>query len=75
MDNRTTQKGLSASVENFASLPDTALLDIGDLQALTSKSRPTIYRWIDAGIVPKPRKFGPTRNFWTAGELRSALGL
>ena len=41
--------------------------------AAASVSRPTIYRWIEQGILPKPHKLGATRNFWTVGEIRDAL--
>lgn len=67
--------GIPDSAKNFDMLPDTARVNIAVIQAITSKSRATIYRWIDQGIIPRPRKFGPTQNFWTAGDIRRALGM
>ena len=64
-----------ASVKNLHDLPDYANLDLSCLKALTGKSRPTIYRWIKKGILPKPHTLGATRNFWTVGEVRAALGI
>lgn len=67
---RTT---LPPSVEHFDRLPDSAHIDLPALRALTGKSRATLYRWIERGILPPPRKLGLTRNFWTAGDVRRAL--
>lgn len=66
---------LPASAENLDRLSDSALIDFPALRAITGKSRPTIYRWITRGILPKPRQLGTARNFWTAGEVRRALNV
>ncbi len=63
------------SVANFDNPPNSAQIDLPCLKAITSKSRATIYRWIDQGILPKPRKIGTSRNLWTVGEIRQALSL
>lgn len=69
-----TRNTLPSTVENFDRLPDSACLDIAALKAITGKSRATLYRWIDKGILPKPRKLGLTsNNVWAAGEIRRAL--
>lgn len=64
---------LPQSVEHFDNLPASAQVDLKTLKGITGKSRPTIYRWIEQGILPKPHKLGATRNFWTVGEIRDAL--
>ncbi|NMG56114.1 helix-turn-helix transcriptional regulator [Aromatoleum aromaticum] len=64
---------LPTVVAHFDDLPDIALVDLEALKLLTGKSRATIYRWIDRGILPKPRKLGPTHNAWTVGEIRRLL--
>ncbi len=69
------QAELPASAQCFDSLPNSAQIDLPCLKAITSKSRATIYRWIDQGILPKPRKIGTSRNLWTVGEIRQALSL
>ena len=65
----------AAAVRNFDRSPDSALNDLSVVQALTCKSRATLYRWIAKGDFPEPRKIGASRNFWTSGEIRKALGI
>ena len=68
------KKPLPTSVTHFDQLADSTIVGITTLKAVTGRSRATIYRWIDAGILPKPRKLGrATQNFWTVGEIRQAL--
>ena len=60
-------------VEQFDTLPDSAKVDMTVIRTLVGgKGRSTVYRWIDKGILPKPRKISG-RNYLTAGELRAAL--
>lgn len=69
-----TRSTLPSTVEHFDRLPDSACIDIAALKAITGKSRATLYRWIDKGILPKPRKLGLTsNNVWAAGDIRRAL--
>jgi predicted DNA-binding transcriptional regulator AlpA len=63
------------SIANFDSLPNSAQVDLSCLKALTSKSRATIYRWIDLGFLPKPKKIGTSRNLWSVGDIRRALSI
>lgn len=74
-NNQHRQTELPVSVQCFDSLADSAHRDLGSLKAITGKSRATIYRWVDQGILPAPKKLGATRNFWTAGVIRRALGI
>ena len=69
----TRNSTFPAAAENFDRLPDSACIDIATLKAITGKSRATLYRWIDRGILPKPRKLGLTHNVWAAGDIRRAL--
>lgn len=62
-----------SAVQNFDSLPDGALVNFGVLQTLTGKSRPTVYRWVKAGILPKPSKAPTGAVCWTVGSVRAAL--
>lgn len=65
---------LPRAVENFTQLPDAALIGSPALMALTGKSRATVWRWVNLGILPKPKKLSPTsQNLWTVGEIRRAL--
>lgn len=73
MQIHTNQGHITAAAQNLDHLAESARVDLADLMAITSKSRSTIYRWIDLGILPKPRKFAGTQNSWTVGEVRRAL--
>lgn len=64
---------LPDAARHFDRLPDSALVDIANILAVTSKSRATIYRWIDRGQFPKPRKIGNSQNLWSVGDIRRAL--
>lgn len=68
-----TTHTLPRAAENFDKLPDSALIGSPTVQAVTGKSRATIWRWINSGILPKPKKLGSSQNLWTVGEIRSAL--
>lgn len=72
---RTNQDQIPAAAQNFDRLADSARLDLADLMAITSKSRATIYRWIELGVLPKPRKSEGTQNSWIVGEVRRALSV
>lgn len=69
------RNAIPPTVEHFDRLPDSAHLDLPALKGITGKSRATLYRWIEAGLLPPPRKLGPTRNYWLVGEIRRALNV
>ena len=69
----TRNNTFPAAAEHFDRLPDSALVGIATVKALTSKSRATIYRWMDRGLFPRPCKIGTTHNLWRAGDIRRAL--
>ncbi len=71
--NRKLSAASLAAVENFDNLADSVLVDLAAVRSIACVSRPTIYRWISRGLLPQPRKVGPLKNFWTAGEIRAAL--
>jgi predicted DNA-binding transcriptional regulator AlpA len=66
---------LPDSAKHFDRLPDSARIDIAAVIAVVGKSRATIYRWVDRGLFPKPRKLaGPTsQNTWSVADVRRAL--
>ena len=45
---------LPDAARHFDRLPDSALVDIANVLAVTSKSRATIYRWIKRGQCKHP---------------------
>ena len=73
--NQRAKRSIPASVANFDALPNTARVDLPVVKAITGKSRPTIYRWIEQGILPKPVKVPGCQNSWIVGDLRAALGI
>lgn len=62
-------------ISSFEILPESAHLDIAEVRAITGKSRATLYRWVDKGVLPKPRRLGSSQNYWTVGEIRRALSV
>lgn len=64
---------LPDSARHFDALAASARIDIAAMVAITGKSRATIYRWVERGILPKPRKLAGTQNTWSVGEVRRAL--
>ena len=38
-------------------------------QIAGGKSRVTLWRWVKAGLFPKPRKIGPNSIAWLESEL------
>lgn len=61
------------SVENFDSLPDTAVVDIRAAAQITGRSRNSIYRHFQAGDLT-PVKIGYSTRV-RVSELRRLLGL
>lgn len=64
---------MSDAVKNFDQLPDAAFIDQRAIQQIKSISAATVWRYVNAGILPKPHKFGPRMNRWNVGELRAVL--
>lgn len=58
---------------SFDDLPDSAIAPFPTVKAVTGKSRPTIWRWGQAGLFPLPVKIGPNSVGWNVGELRAWL--
>ncbi len=44
-------------------------LTYADLQKRYSKTRVTIYRWVRAGILPRPKRLGPNSVGWDEEAL------
>ena len=63
---------LPDAVENFDKLPGTAEVATSTVTTLVNISAATYWRWVRAGVLPKPRKRGRT-NRTNVAELRAAL--
>jgi predicted DNA-binding transcriptional regulator AlpA len=46
-----------------------------ELAAYLHKSKSSIWRWIDKGIIPKPRKVTPQTLLWRKSDIDKALNL
>lgn len=66
---------MTQKTQGIDNLPDWAETDIGGIKALVGKSRATVYRWIDKGILPAPIKRAGTKNAWKVGDVRRALAV
>lgn len=64
---------LPEALKHFDSLPNAANVRQPVVQALFGISGPTVWRWVKAGRLPKPRKQSERVTTWNVGELRSLL--
>lgn len=71
---QSESKKIPAAVRHFDALPDAARLGRPALCMILGKSRTTLWRLEQAGVLPAPRKpLGGGRNYWTAGDVRRFL--
>ena len=71
---QTASKNIPAAVRHFDELPDLARLGRPALRMILGKSRTSIWRLEQAGILPAPRKpVGGGRGYWTAADVRKFL--
>jgi len=60
------------ALKNFDSLPDSASVRQPVVEALFACSSSTVWRRVNSGLIPKPKKIGST-TIWNVGELRKEL--
>lgn len=70
---REAPRDIADSLRHFDALPDSANVRQPVVQALFSISPATVWRWVDSGSLPKPRKHGERVTAWNVGELRAVL--
>lgn len=58
---------------SFDALPDAAHVRLPMVALLYATSESNVWRWVQDGRIPKPRKLGPQTTVWNVGELRRAL--
>lgn len=66
-------KRVQDALSNFDSLPDSANVRQPVVQALFACSAATVWRRVNAGTLPAPRKLSERITAWQVGELRRAL--
>lgn len=74
MRDAITTEGLSAVLQNFDSLPDSALVDVKTVAALRGISVPTVWRHVRKGLIPQPQRAGTCCTRWLVGDLRGIGG-
>ena len=69
------ENSIPEALRNFDQLPDTANVRQSVVQALYACSSASVWRGVNAGRIPKPRKLSPRTTCWNVGELRAALAI
>lgn len=64
---------IAESLRQFDSLPDSAHVRQPVVESLFGISHSSVWRWVAAGHLPKPRKHGVRTTAWNVGELRAVL--
>ena len=64
---------INPALRNFSDLPDLAHVRLETVKALYACSAASVWRGVQAGRIPKPRKLSPRTTCWNVGELRQAL--
>lgn len=75
MSQETTTNQISEALRNFDQLPNSASVRQPVVQALYACSPASVWRGVNAGRIPKPRKLSPRTTCWNVGELRQALAI
>lgn len=68
-----TAADIPAALRNFDSLPDSANVRQPVVEALFACSAATVWRRVNAGTLPAPRKLSERISAWQVGELRRTL--
>jgi len=64
---------IPAALRNFDSLPESCMVCQPVVQALFACSAATVWRRVNAGTLPAPRKLSERVTAWQVGELRRVL--
>ena len=72
MDNSKQQK-INYRIQNFAQLPDDALLSSSDITVLSGRSRSSIWRDVNSKRLPRPVALGFNSVRWTVRDIKSYL--
>lgn len=61
------------SLSQFDLLPASAHVQLATVAGLLGVSRATVWRMVQRGQLPTPKKLSERATRWNVGELRSAL--
>ena len=75
MSQETDTTPIPEALKNFSLLPAEANVRQPVVQGLYACSAASVWRGVNAGRIPKPRKLSPRTTCWNVGELRQALAV
>ena len=70
---QTQVQGIPEALKHFDSLPDSANVRRPVVSALLGCSPATVWRMVQRGELPAPRRLSPRVTAWNVGDLRKAL--
>lgn len=73
MAQRTDPSTIPDALKNFDLLPDSANVRQPVVQGLFGCSAATVWRMVERGTLPAPRKLSARVTAWNVGALRKAL--
>ena len=68
-----TQAPSALRIKHFSQLPDKALLSAKEVVFLSGRSRTSLWRDVQRGLLAKPVKLGPNAVRWTVSDIKSFL--
>lgn len=73
MTTKTTIDALPDALRHFNELPDSANVRQPVVEGLYACSPSSVWRGVNKGTIPKPRKLSERITAWNVGELRQSL--
>lgn len=64
---------IPSTAVNFDDLPDSAFVALDVVTTVTGVSKATVWRMVQRGALPAPRKISLRATRWHVGELRAFL--
>jgi len=71
----TAATAVPQSLKQFDSLPDSAHVQVRTVAAVTGVSIATVWRMVQRGDLPAPKKISMRATRWNVGELRRAIAV
>ena len=68
-------QSIDASLKLFDEYPNSAFVRLPVVKALFACSSATVWRRVNSGHIPQPKKLSLRITCWNVGELRQALGV
>lgn len=68
-----TAASVPESLKHFDSLPDSAHVQLRTVAAVVGVSESTVWRMVNRGTLPAPKKVSDRASRWNVGALRRAI--